>query len=109
MINQCLMPIKAINMLSVVLDSENKPYCIIKGIKLSLCLIKHHGMWGSVGISPDILTFGTIGDCDGPTLYPGSFTSGELSRGKHWRGVRMDPRAGLDTSYKTDMFYPLWE
>ena len=80
---------------------KNKPYCMIKGMKLSLCLIKHRRMWGSGGISPGIHTFGTIGECDGPILYPGNFTSGELSPGKHWRGVCMDPWAGLDTLDKT--------
>lgn len=93
-------------MLSVVLDSEKQTILRNKGCKFVPLLIKLHGMWRSGGITPCILTFDTLGESDGPTLYPGNFTSGELSPGKHWRGVRVDPRASLDTLDKTDMFYP---
>jgi hypothetical protein len=101
------MPIKAINMLSVVLDSEKQTVLHDKGYKVVPLLNQASLNGGSGGISPGILTFGTIGECDGPTLYPGNFTSGELSPGKHWRGVSMDPRACLDTSDKTYVLSPL--
>jgi len=93
------MPIKAINMLSVVLDSEKQTVLHNEGYKVVPLL--NHGMWGSGGRTPCILTFGTIGECEGPILHPRNFTSG-----KHWRGARMDPRASLDTLGKTYVLHP---
>jgi hypothetical protein len=80
--------------------TDHAPHRAVKvKVKLSLCLPKHHAMktyWGSGGIAPRILDFGTRWG-EWSALRPGHFIPRERAPGTHWIWGWVGPRTGLNT------------
>jgi hypothetical protein len=77
-----------------------------KEAKLSLCLIKHHGMktYGGGGVAPPFLTSALDGS-EWSASRPCRFTPGERAPGTHWIGCWVGLSPGLDAVEKRKILH----
>jgi hypothetical protein len=82
--------------------------CVLKKVKLSVCLINwalcHEDIWGSGDIAPPFLTSALDGD-EWSASRPGCYTPGEVAPNTHWIGGWVGPRAGLNAVEKRKSCY----